>query len=159
MKPNRVVETGSHIGVNVFGSHLEARATDRVHDLRRVCGEIIAGKGVTQNVDERIVAQVGHPDPGASQVLFIGNGSPFEKGRPVGRLEIIRPGNARRKRDGGCVGGIFLDLERGREVENRPARLAGDDSTSDEGSAVANTVNFEADRLIEISAADEVGVE
>ncbi|MFT4988793.1 MAG: hypothetical protein ACI9BK_001567 [Acidimicrobiales bacterium] len=49
-------------------------------------------------------------------------------------------------------------MERARQVEDRATTLAGDDTASREGAAIADAVNFVAHGLMGIAAQDEIAV-
>ena len=57
------------------------------------------------------------------------------------------------------VGLVLVDLERGRQVEDGAAGLAGHDLARGEAAAVAEAVHLEADGLVGVAPADEVGVQ
>ena len=120
-----------------------------------------------QRVSDRVVAEVGHdPQPVAEASGFTVDAGQVDGAtvdqvapREVVERRVVRHRDAGRQRRELGVGLVLVDLERDGHVQDRPARLAGDDLSGGERSTVTESLDLEADRLPDRTGTDEVRVQ
>ena len=110
----------------------------------------------------RVVAHLGvEPDPVPHRPVLEERRLALQQPRPrvVGQRRVVVPRQVRWQHGDLRIGFVLHHLERHRQVQDRPARLSGDDLAGRERPTVTQPFDLVADRLLVAPGADEIGVQ